>query len=81
MTSWTDLLDALDARTTRLAEALAAGERTVEVTDVELDVRAPLPPHLRLRVQVLLAQTQELEAELARLSGAGARAAAVYASH
>ena len=81
MTSWPDLLDALDARTTRLAEALAAGERAVELPEVELVATETLPQHLRLRAQVLLAQTQRLEAELARLSGAGARAAAVYASH
>ena len=81
MACWSDLLDALDARTTRLAAALAAGERTVELSDVELDVTEPLPQHLRLRAQVLLAETHRLEAELARLTGAGARAAAFYASH
>lgn len=81
MTPWPDLLDALDARTCRLAEALAAGERTVDLPDLDLAAAGPLPAHLRLRARVLLAQTQRLEAELARLTGAGARAAALYASH
>ena len=81
MIAWPDLLDALEARTRGLQEALAAGEPDPEVAPLELAADGPLPPHLRLRAEVLLARTRQLEHELARRTGAAARARATYASH
>ena len=81
MTSWPDLLDALEARTGVLELALAGGEDDVRVPDLELAADGPLPEALRLRAQVLLARTRRLEQELARRTGAAARARAAYASH
>ena len=81
MTAWPDLLDALEARTYVLEAALAAGGEDVELTDLELTADGPLPPALRLRAQVLLARTRQLEQELGRRTGAAARARAAYASH
>lgn len=81
MASWADLLDALEARTGDLGDALAAGRRDVTVPDLELSADGPLPSSLRLRAQVLLAATRRLEREIEQRTGASARAAATYASH
>ena len=81
MTDWPDLLDALEVRTDALEQALAAGTPDVEVPHLELAADGALPEHLRLRARVLLARTQQLEQELARRTGAAARARAAYASH
>ena len=81
MTAWPDLLDALDVRTEALEQALAAGAVDVDVPALDLAADGPLPEHLRLRAQVLLARTRLLEQELARRTGAAARARATYASH
>ena len=81
MTPWPDLLDALEARTAALDDALARGDDEVELPALELAADGPLPPALRLRAQVLLARTRVLEQELARRTGAAARARAAYASH
>ena len=81
MTAWPDLLDALEARTGALEQALADGAPDVEVPHLELAAAGPLPQHLRLRAQVLLARTRSLEQDLTRRTGAAARARAAYASH
>lgn len=81
MTAWPDLLDALEARTGALEGTLAAGDAGAEVAHLELVADGPLPGHLRLRASVLLARTRQLEQELARRTGAAARARAAYASH
>ncbi len=81
MTAWPDLLDALEARTHALEQALAAGDADAEVAHLELAAAGPLPQGLRLRASVLLARTRQLERELAHRTGAAARARAAYASH
>lgn len=81
MTSWPDLLDALEERTRRLAAALEAGGDPGALPEVELAAAGPLPPELALRVRVLLAETVRIEAQLRRRTGPMARAAAAYAGH
>ena len=79
--TWPLLLDALEERALELGAALARGERDVVVRDLPLAADGALPPELRLRAQAVLAHLQQVQAELARLTGSGARAAATYASH
>jgi hypothetical protein len=81
VTAWPDLLDALEARTALLEQALAEGADDPFLPDLELAADGPLPPALGLRAQVLLARTRRLEQELARRTGTTARARAAYASH
>ena len=81
MTAWPVLLDALEEQALRLAEALRRGERDVVLPDLELDADGPLPAELHLRAQVVLQRLRETEAQVGRLSGDTARAAATYASH
>ncbi len=71
----------LRARALELGAALARGERDVALPDVPLEPEGDLPPELRLRAQVVLSHLQQVQAELARLTGSAARAAATYASH
>ncbi len=80
VTAWPALLDALEERTRRVAEALDAGA-VPDPVELDLDGAGPLPPALAVRVAVLLAETERLAGELARRTGPAARAAAAYASH
>lgn len=79
--AWPELLDALEERTRRLAAALERRDPDPEVADVELVADGPLPPELAMRARVLLAETDRLQAELARRTGPQARARAAYAGH
>lgn len=79
MTDWTALLDALEARTARVAQALHDAE-PVELPDVVLHADGPLPPPLRLRAAALLAQTDALCEALAARRAALSREQA-YAGH
>ena len=81
MTGWDDLLHALEHRTDLLEDALGRGDEEPGVLHLDLAAEGPLPAHLRLRAAVLLARTRQLEQELARRTGAAARARAAYASH
>jgi len=80
-TPWPELVDALEERTRRLADALDRNETDPEVADVELVADGPLPRELGLRVRVLLAETDRLVAELTHRTGPQARARAAYAGH
>lgn len=81
MTAWPALLDTLEESALQLADALRRGERDVVLPDLALEAEEPLPPDLRLRVQVVLQRLRDVQAQVARLTSDTARAAATYASH
>lgn len=63
MTSWPELLDALEERTRRIEAAIEDDDGDSEpVPEVALRADGPLPADLASRVRLLLAKTEQLEA-------------------